>query len=102
MIVNEYLPGQGIAAHVDCIPCFGPTILSLSLGAMTVMNFRGPHGERLERVLQPRSLLVLSGEARLAWAHGIASRKTDVIAGARIARSRRVSLTFRTVTPKIR
>ena len=22
LIVNEYLPGQGISAHVDCVPCF--------------------------------------------------------------------------------
>src|SRR5947209_5139569 len=33
VIVNEYLPGQGIASHVDCISCFGDTVLSLSLGS---------------------------------------------------------------------
>jgi alkylated DNA repair dioxygenase AlkB len=27
MIVNEYLPGQGIALHTDCEPCFGDTVL---------------------------------------------------------------------------
>lgn len=32
VIVNEYEPGQGIAPHIDCVPCFGPTIASLSLG----------------------------------------------------------------------
>ncbi len=32
VIVNEYQPGQGIAAHVDCVPCFTDTIASLSLG----------------------------------------------------------------------
>ncbi|MGL5784827.1 MAG: alpha-ketoglutarate-dependent dioxygenase AlkB [Alphaproteobacteria bacterium] len=32
VIVNEYLPGQGISPHIDCIPCFGNTIASLSLG----------------------------------------------------------------------
>src|SRR5687767_7059734 len=26
LIVNEYLPGQGISSHVDCVPCFGDTI----------------------------------------------------------------------------
>lgn len=25
-IVNEYLPGQGISAHIDCLPCFTGTI----------------------------------------------------------------------------
>lgn len=32
VIVNEYLPGQGISAHIDCEPCFGHRIFSLSLG----------------------------------------------------------------------
>src|SRR5215208_1003473 len=27
LIVNEYLPGQGISAHVDCEPCFENTIV---------------------------------------------------------------------------
>ena len=31
VIVNEYQPGQGISAHIDCQPCFGETIASLSL-----------------------------------------------------------------------
>ncbi|MEM6811641.1 MAG: DNA repair protein [Pseudomonadota bacterium] len=29
-IINEYVPGQGIAPHVDCVPCFGDIILSIS------------------------------------------------------------------------
>jgi alkylated DNA repair dioxygenase AlkB len=32
-IVNEYLPGQGIAKHIDCPSCFIDTIVSLSLGS---------------------------------------------------------------------
>ena len=32
VIINEYEPGQGISAHIDCIPCFADTIVSLSLG----------------------------------------------------------------------
>jgi alkylated DNA repair dioxygenase AlkB len=98
VIVNEYLPGQGISRHVDCVPCFGPTVLSLSLGSPCVMELSAP--ETHEPVLLPlpaRSLLVLSGEARTRWAHAIPGRKSDVIAGVRMPRGRRVSLTFRTV-----
>src|SRR5690348_17201461 len=32
-IVNEYEPGQGISAHVDCVPCFGPVVAAVSLGS---------------------------------------------------------------------
>jgi len=31
VIANEHLHGQGIGAHVDCIPCFGEEIISVSL-----------------------------------------------------------------------
>jgi alkylated DNA repair dioxygenase AlkB len=30
VIANEYLPGQGISAHVDCEPCFGDDRLAES------------------------------------------------------------------------
>lgn len=40
MTVNEYLPGQGIAAHVDTHDAFGHTLLSLSLASGVVMDFR--------------------------------------------------------------
>ena len=97
VIVNEYLPGQGISAHVDCIPCFGDTIASLSLASATTMTFFGPTGERNNLYLQPGSLLVLTGEARSKWRHAIPARKSDMIDGQRRKRRRRVSLTFRKV-----
>jgi alkylated DNA repair dioxygenase AlkB len=98
VIINEYLPGQGIADHVDCIPCFGDTILSVSLGSGCVMRFI--HVVRRTSVslwLAPGSLVVLQGEARYDWSHGIAPRTSDVVAGIRVPRQRRVSLTLRTV-----
>ena len=39
LIVNEYQPGQGISAHIDCEPCFEETILSVSLGSVCQMDF---------------------------------------------------------------
>ncbi|HEU4403997.1 MAG TPA: alpha-ketoglutarate-dependent dioxygenase AlkB [Polyangiaceae bacterium] len=96
VIVNEYQPGQGIAPHIDA-PAFGPVVASLSLGSACAMGFEGPGGEALSLWLEPGSLLVLSGEARSAWRHGIAQRRSDVVEGERRPRGRRVSLTFRTV-----
>ena len=102
VIVNEYLPGQGISSHIDCEPCFQDTIASLSLGSGCVMNFTNKFDKR-EKIpvwLAPRSLVVLSGEARYAWLHGIAARKWDEWDGHRYERQRRVSLTFRKVIIK--
>jgi len=98
VIVNEYQPRQGIAPYVDCEPSFGDTIASLSLGSACLMEFRkAGQSERLDHLLEPRSLLILSGEARYGWKHGIAARKTDVVDGVKRPRARRMSLTFRTV-----
>jgi alkylated DNA repair dioxygenase AlkB len=95
--VNEYLPGQGIAAHVD-VAHFGPSVAVVSLGAPTVMVFEHPtSGGRCEVHLQPRSLVVLAGESRSEWRHSIPKRKNDRIDGTLVPRQRRVSLTFRTL-----
>ena len=97
LIVNEYLPGQGITAHTDCVPCFGPTVLSLSLGSGCTLELSRTGGPRHQLYLEPRSLVVLSGPARYDWRHAIPARRSDPAGGRRVARSRRVSFTYRTV-----
>ncbi|MBO6640184.1 MAG: alpha-ketoglutarate-dependent dioxygenase AlkB [Roseitalea sp.] len=98
VIVNEYEPGQGIAAHIDCVPCFAGTIASLSLLSACTMRFEEQSsGEQLTHILEPRSLLLLQGPARFDWNHAIPARKSDVIEGQRVPRGRRLSLTFRNV-----
>ncbi|MGL3606458.1 alpha-ketoglutarate-dependent dioxygenase AlkB [Rhizobium sp. G187] len=98
VIANEYLPGQGISAHVDCARCFGAVIGSVSLLSECEMQFRDLRTPEMRAVvLTPRSLLVLAGPARHDWTHAIPARRSDVIDGVRIARGRRVSLTFRTM-----
>ena len=98
--VNEYLPGQGIAPHVDTHAAFRDGIYALTLGAGVSVrlqrNRRAP-GERPVRdvYVGPRSLLALTGEARYVYTHGIASRKGDLVADEWVHRGRRVSLTFR-------
>jgi alkylated DNA repair dioxygenase AlkB len=95
MLVNEYLAGQGIAMHRDYEP-FDRTVVSLSLLSPCVMDFRNiKDGRQESMLLQPRSLLVLSDEARYEWQHGIARRKKDRWNGQTIPRSRRLSVTFR-------
>lgn len=98
IIVNEYLPGQGISAHIDCVPCFADTIASLSLGSPCVMEFSNLKiGEKKSILLEDRSLIVLSGPARYEWQHAIPARKSDIINGIKTDRARRVSLTFRNI-----
>lgn len=98
LIVNEYKQGQGIASHVDCEPCFGDTIISLSLGSTCVMDFINKETkEKVEVLLEPRSLVVLKDEARYLWTHGITGKKSDYFKGQKHERATRISLTFRNV-----
>lgn len=101
VIVNEYEPGQGIAPHVDR-NCFGPAVATLSLGDDWPMEFTPVGGNdrranRVELVLAVGSILVLRGDARSRWTHGIAKRKTDGRGRDSRRRRRRVSVTFRTL-----
>lgn len=99
IIVNEYLPGQGISAHVDSVVDLGPTIVSLSLLSAVCMKFQGVETKQVEELyLEPLSLLVLRQEARYRWTHAIPSRKSDKIGDQRVWLQRRISLTFRTLS----
>jgi len=97
LVVNDYPPGAGIFQHIDQ-DVFGDTVISISLGSTCVMRFTETTAGHTEDVLlEPRSLLVLSGAARWRWQHEIPARGSDMWDGREYPRSRRVSLTFRRV-----
>ncbi|WLD97052.1 alpha-ketoglutarate-dependent dioxygenase AlkB [Agrobacterium leguminum] len=98
VIANEYIPGQGISAHVDCVPCFDDGIVSISLLSTCEMVFRELRGSVICGVLlQPRSGVLLRDAGRYGWTHEIPARKSDIVNGVKTARGRRISLTFRKV-----
>ncbi|CAL5188342.1 unnamed protein product [Lathyrus oleraceus] len=122
LTVNEYPPGVGLSPHIDTHSAFEDLIFSLSLAGPCIMEFRRyEDGDWRPRVasstvtkvespedgsncikraiyLPPRSLLLLSGEARYAWHHYIPHHKIDKVNGRVIRRaSRRVSFTIRKV-----
>ena len=95
MLINEYIPGQGIAMHRDYAP-FDRAVASLSLLSACVMEFDDPNSARRHSLLlEPRSLVVIADEARYEWRHGIARRKKDRWQGSLLLRRRRLSVTFR-------
>ncbi|XP_022137443.1 alkylated DNA repair protein alkB homolog 8 isoform X2 [Momordica charantia] len=119
LTVNEYPPGVGLSPHIDTHSAFEGLIFSLSLAGPCIMEFRRyPEGvwhkcpssiepensvydsSYLRRAiyLPPRSMLLLSGEARYAWHHYIPHHKIDMVKDSAIRRGpRRVSFTFRKV-----
>ena len=129
--VNRYEPGQGIPPHIDTHSCCTDTIMSLSLCSDVVMNFvNASSGEisviedinrdkqdgssykgSIPVLLPRRSLLIMSGESRYAYTHGIAIRQSDIIPANNESKSNtgqsltlmkrkmRISLTFRKALP---
>lgn len=97
--VNEYPPGVGLSPHIDTHSAFEDLIFSLSLSGPCIMEFRryenGDHPPRVASgavakienpdddsnfirraiYLPPRSLLLMSEEARYAWHHYIPHHK---------------------------
>ena len=96
VIVNEYLPGQGIAMHIDH-PGFGPTVCTISLLDDWEMDFAENWRDKSPALLQRGSCVLLTDDARSVWQHGIAPRKSEALDKGRRNRKRRLSLTFRTV-----
>ena len=96
VIINEYLPGQGISTHIDH-PGFGPTVCTISLLDDWEMDFSENWKGKKPALLQKGSCVLLTGPARDTWQHGIAPRKSEIMDSGRRDRKRRLSMTFRTV-----
>ena len=112
-ILNHYTAGEGISPHVDLLTRFADGIVAVSLGSGTVMTFRRvvdgsstgepEEGDRCDVYLPERSVLVLTGDARFKWTHGIEGRLADCVVGdgepSWIKRGTRVSITLRWLLP---
>lgn len=100
MIVNEYVKSQGVSPHVDS-GVFTDGVAMISLLESWEMEFSKGQQKRMRR-LERRSAVVLTGDARYLWKHGIRTRRSEPPAKGsgsrkRIPRGRRISLTFRKV-----
>lgn len=73
LLINKYPPGAGIGWHHDSPP-FG-IVAGISLGATCTMRFQEGEGNQRRTAaveLPPRSIYLLTGEARELWQHRIA------------------------------
>lgn len=89
MIVNNYVPGDGLTPHID-LHAFADGVAVVSLQSAVVMDMYPPvvcgvpnseGGMEYETSypvwLAPGDVLFLSGDARWRWRHGIAKRRHD-------------------------
>ncbi|KAF8900126.1 hypothetical protein CPB84DRAFT_1680744 [Gymnopilus junonius] len=97
IIMNEYLPGQGIMPHEDG-PRYYPVVATLSLGSHAVFHYyryqaeadgdavSSGQGRSINMIpvssvlLEPRSLIISSGSIYTSHLHGIDALEEDLIA----------------------
>mmetsp|Transcript_10685 Transcript_10685/g.30373 ORF Transcript_10685/g.30373 Transcript_10685/m.30373 type:complete len:268 (-) Transcript_10685:278-1081(-) len=108
LIMNAYEPGDGICSHVDLLR-FQDGIANLSFLSTCVMAFQkaeqcdcltleeGSQGcrQQTQVLLEPGDLLLLQGDARYKWEHGIQACTSEPWGEDTIVRSLRVSITLR-------
>ncbi|MEI6713655.1 MAG: alpha-ketoglutarate-dependent dioxygenase AlkB [Verrucomicrobiota bacterium] len=94
-LLNYYLDGtQGMSWHSDDEKSLQPhgTIASLSFGAARKFRFRHKHdGTSVALLLEPGSLLVMTGVTQTFWLHSLPKSKG--------IHSSRINLTFRQMLP---
>jgi alkylated DNA repair protein alkB family protein 6 len=119
VLVNEYLPGQGIMPHQDG-PLYNPIVATVTLNSHAILNFY-PHGvekgtiePEFSVLLEPRSLFVQTDRLYKTYLHGIAEVTEDQLTvrrpvnydpdsnNALLLRQTRISLTYRHVKNAIK
>ena len=93
-IINRYLPGEGISAHIDAPHLFKDQVYSIGLGSPCDFVFsRGTKKEYL--YLERRTFLLMEGDARYKYKHAIEPVVYDDVDDEEIKRGIRYSITFR-------
>jgi alkylated DNA repair protein alkB homolog 6 len=84
VLINEYLPGQGIMPHKDG-PAYHPVVCTVSLGASLCLDVYGSNEDgtresnpRWRMFQEPRSLLITTDDLYTEYLHGIADAKADI------------------------
>jgi len=96
IIINRYLPGEGMSEHIDKPNIFKNKIYSLSLGSGCTMIFENKDNNEIKNIyIPPKTLLIMEDDARYKYTHSIESIKYDIINNNEIKRKTRYSITFR-------
>jgi len=94
LIINQYLPGQGISPHIDHTKYFSDVIFCISIGSPVEVEFSATHKNHETAIfVERRSAYAMTEDSRYKYKHSITPRKTD---GSSV-RGIRYSLTFRKV-----
>jgi len=99
-IVNNYEKGQAISKHIDVL-AYGDVIGCYSIGNRNAIMVFTKGTERVEIKARPKSLYIMSGDARYKWKHEMQTLKAFPKGHKKVGTApRRISVTFRNVPVK--
>ncbi|KAJ1961340.1 hypothetical protein GGI12_003302 [Dipsacomyces acuminosporus] len=103
LTIQRYPAGSGISFHTDSHTSFTSMVVILSMGTPVQMDFRKPAANHALTTidLEPRSLVLMTGEARYGWEHAIRIRRSDLVDGKVRERMERWSITMRTINRRM-
>jgi alkylated DNA repair dioxygenase AlkB len=95
VLLRRYELGVGVDPHIDRV-AYGPVVAGLTLGSSRVFQLTRPLGSsRLEALLHPGDLYLITGAARYRWRHSIPTRLEDTFRGITFPRTGGFSVTWR-------
>ena len=94
--INRYLPGEGIASHIDVPRIFAEKLYSISIGSGCSMFFEAEKDYHMY-YLPRKTFMLMEGDARYKYKHGIRRNHIDIVDEKEITRGIRYSITFRNV-----
>jgi len=95
VLLRRYERGAGVRPHIDKKE-YGPIVAGLTLTSSRTFCLTRPGSKaRLEALLLPGDLYVLTGPARFGWMHSIPPALHDEFLGSRFPRTDGFSVTWR-------
>ncbi len=99
-IINRYLPGQGIAPHIDSLS-YGPYVACFTFLSGREMEFTNSNTkEKYCLYTDQYTMYIMADDARYRWKHQMRSRKNDKVdsrSKCQLPRKECFSVTFREV-----
>jgi alkylated DNA repair dioxygenase AlkB len=103
VLINQYEPGDGCYPHIDQLNFWDNWVVGVSFGSGCTFQFTKEknNNNKISFYMPHCSIYIMIDEARYLWKHEMIFSPIDNYYGEIIPRTKRISLTFRTMNDEI-
>jgi len=98
VLINHYNPDDGCKSHIDDVKFWDEWVLGVSFGSGCILILTSEQNQIYNIYLPPNSVFLLLRDSRYKCKHGISFESVCNVYGNQIQRTKRISLTFRTIS----